>query len=634
MNLNQFRYIMGQVFVVPILALTVLALALAIQIKSSADTVQQIQSSDRRIARVTLVSKLIVDQETGLRGFQVTGDPRFLEPYRQAEHDLDPVLNRLYERMHQGPTANPQQAVIIAEVRDNYHNWKSGFVAGMMKAANASTELRDPELNMRGKQQMDSIRADLDRLTDQLNQQRVERIDRWQRQVKLMLRVLFGLALAAALLIGLFVRSRLHMVSAAFRGSMEEAQRRAAESFRSEQELRTTLRSIGDGVIQCDLEGRVQMMNPVAEDLTRWPLAEAVGSPISAVFPVINERTRAALESPVMKVLRLGQTIKLANHALLLRRDGTEVDIADSGAPIRDKDGKLLGVVMVFRDVSLERRSQEALIAHEKLVVSGRVAATIAHEIHNPLDAVQNLLYLIRQGGSSSETKEYLRLAESELTRVTEISRAMLGMHREATSAVIIDLRTSLCDMLLLMERRFAKLDVHVTSDLATGVEVCGYPGELKQVFSNLLANAAEAAGQGGTVHVELLRGVPHVTDTGESVPPGAVVRILDNGPGIAPDTLEKLFKPFFTTKGESGTGLGLWVSRGIAAKHGGTLILSSQLTGPDRGTIAEVYLPLSQSDSHVTPEIAPDAAPDLPITPDRQATRTVNASLASPPSL
>ncbi len=600
MNLNQFRRIMGQVFLVPILALAVLAIALAIQINSSADTVRQIQSSDRRIARVTLISKLLVDQETGLRGFQVTGDARFLEPYRQAEKDFDPILNRVYDRMQQGPTADPQQAVILADVRDTYRSWKTGFASGIISAVTAGTEFRDPELNLRGKQQMDRIRTDLGSLTDLLTRQRTERIDRWQRQVKLMLRVLFGLALAAGLLIGLFVRSRLHLVSSAFRRSIEDARRRAEESFRAEQELRTTLRSIGDGVIQCDANGRVQMMNPVAEELTGWPLAEAVGAPIADVFPVINERTRASLETPVAKVLRLGQTIKLANHTLLVRRDGTELDIADSGAPIRDKDGALLGVVMVFRDVSMERRSQEALIAHEKLVVSGRVAATIAHEIHNPLDAVQNLLYLIREGAGAAETQEYLRLAESELTRVTEISRAMLGMHREATSAVTLDVRTSLCDMLLLMERRFGTLGVHVTSTLATGVEVSGYPGELKQVFSNLLANAAEAAGAGGTVHIDLHHGVPSTPDDGEPVPPGALIRILDNGPGIDNATLEKLFQPFFTTKGEGGTGLGLWVSRGIVAKHGGTLTLSSHLSGPNRGTLAEVYLPL-------TPNLTPD---------------------------
>ena len=312
---------------------------------------------------------------------------------------------------------------------------------------------------------------------------------------------------------------------------------------------------------------------------------------------MISERTRAVASRHLWRrSLRLGQTIKLANHTLLVRRDGTEVDIADSGAPIHDKDGKMLGVVMVFRDVSMERRSQESQIAHEKLVVSGRVAATIAHEIHNPLDAVQNLLYLIRQGGNPAETQEYLRMAEAELTRVTEISRAMLGMHRESTAAVPLDLRTSLCDILLLMERRFGDLGVKVTSTLATDVEVSGYPGELKQVFSNLIANAAEAAGRDGTVRIELHRGVPAPTEEGEAVPRGALIRIQDNGPGIDTGTLEKLFQPFFTTKGEGGTGLGLWVSRGIIAKHGGTITLTSECSGEDHGTLAEVYLPMTQT--------------------------------------
>ncbi len=595
MNLHQFRMLIGQVFLVPVLALAVLAIALAIQINSSANTVRQIQSSDRRIARVTLIGKLVVDLETGLRGFQVTGDPRFLEPYHRAEHDLDPVLNRVYDRMRQGPTADPQQAVLLADVRDTYHSWKSGFASEVIVMVNAGTEFRDPELNLRGKQQLDRIRNDLNNLTDVLDRQRTERIARWQKQVRLMLWVLFALALAVSLIIGLFVRSRLRLVSSAFRSSIEDARHRADESFRTEQELRTTLHSIGDGVIQCDVNGRVQMMNPVAESLTGWPLTEAVGFPISKVFRVIDERSRVSVETPIEKVLHAGKTVKLANHTLLLRRDGTEVDIADSGAPIRDQEGTLRGVIMVFRDVSIERRSQEALLAHEKLVAAGRVAATIAHEIHNPLDAVQNLIYLIRQGGEDTELQEYLRLAESELSRVTDISRAMLGMHREATLPVAFDLRTSLCDILLLMERRFGDLGVRITSTLAADVQANGYPGELKQVFSNLLANAAEAAGDGGSVHVELLRGMPLRADGSESVPSGALVRIVDNGPGIAADTLQKLFQPFFTTKGEEGTGLGLWVSRGIIAKHGGTLTLTSQLSGSERGTLAEVYLPLSE---------------------------------------
>lgn len=595
MNLYQFRRIMGQVFLVPLLALAVLSIALAIQITSSADTVRQIQSSDRRIARVTLISKLIVDEETGLRGFQVTGDPRFLDPYYHAERDLDPLLDRLYRRMQAGPTADPQQAELLADARESYHGWKTGFAADMIRAVAGGTEFRDPESNLKGKRQVDRLRIDLGKLNDLLNQQRTERIERWQRQVKLMLWVLFGLALAAGLLIGLFVRSRLHLVSNAFRGSIEEARHRAEESFRAEQKLRTTLRSIGDGVIQCDGQGRVQMMNPVAEELTGWSMTEAQGVPIGEVFPVISEATRAALEPPVTKVLRLGHAIKLANHTLLVRRDGTELDIADSGAPIHDKDGAIVGAVMVFRDVSMERRSHEALLTHEKLVVSGRVAATIAHEIHNPLDAVQNLLYLIRQGGDAAETEEYLRLAEGELARVTEISRAMLGMHRESTAAVPLDLRISVCDILLLMERRFADLGVHVSSTLEQGVEVCGYPGELKQVFSNLIVNAAEAASRGGSVEVELCRGIPGTTHTGETVPAGALIRVRDNGPGIDDATMEKLFQPFFTTKGEGGTGLGLWISRGIIAKHGGTLTLTSQRSPLDHGTLAEVYLPITQ---------------------------------------
>ena len=587
MNLHQFRRILIQVFLLPLLALAVLAGALSLLIEDASRTVGQIQSSDRRVAQVTLAAKLIVDQETGLRGYQVTGDRRFLDPFDASSAQLARILDRL----EHAPDIDKSQATAVQDLRDDHAGWVDGFAKGIIAAAAAGTEYRDPELNMRGKVQMDQIRADLASITGDAGRRRAERIALWQRQVRVTLWVLFGLALTVGLFIGLFVRDRMHLVSRAFRGSVEEAQRRAAESFRSEQELRTTVRSIGDGVIRCDAEGRVQMMNPVAEELTGWPLEEAEGRLIAEVFPVIHEETRQAAETPVAKVLRRRETIKLANHLVLVRRDGAEFDIADSGAPILDKDGTLCGVVMVFRDVTLERRAQEALIAQEKLAVSGRVAATIAHEIHNPLDAVQNLLYLIRTGATEEETRQYLTMAEGELARVTQISRAMLGMYRESASPVRLNVRELLRDVLLLMERRFGDLGVTVDAHLNGDVEVSGYPGELKQVFSNLITNAAEASGEGGEVMIELGRGLPEDEREGRE---GALITVRDNGPGIDQKAAERLFQPFFTTKGEKGTGLGLWVSRGIVAKHGGTLTLRSGAAGEAQGTVAQVFLPLA----------------------------------------
>jgi signal transduction histidine kinase len=203
----------------------------------------------------------------------------------------------------------------------------------------------------------------------------------------------------------------------------------------------------------------------------------------------------------------------------------------------------------------MERKTQEALIANEKLAVAGRLAATIAHEIHNPLDSVSNLLYLMRNGASEEESKQFMGMAEQELARVTQISRAMLGLYRESKAPVAVDLREMLQEILLLMERRFIDLGITVTTDLPSAITVAAFPAELRQVFTNIIANAVEAAGSGGKVHVSIEPQVQGVDTAGQKLQAGATVVIADNGPGIPEEIQPQLFQPFFTTKGEQGTG-------------------------------------------------------------------------------
>jgi signal transduction histidine kinase len=283
--------------------------------------------------------------------------------------------------------------------------------------------------------------------------------------------------------------------------------------------------------------------------------------------------------------------VGVVNHTVLLRKDGTELHIADSGAPIRDKTGKTAGIVLVFRDITRERRTQEALLANEKLAVAGRLAATIAHEIHNPLDSVSNLLYLMRTGVSEEESRHFMDMAEQELARVTQISRAMLGLYRESKAPVQVDLNQMLHEILLLMERRFTDLDVTMHADLPSTVVVDAFPAELRQVFTNLITNAAEAASPGGQVRVSIIPQAASIDPDGQKKQEGATVIIADNGPGVPESVRPHLFQPFFTTKGENGTGLGLWVSRGIINKHGGSIELDSSTNNGSHGTVVSVFL-------------------------------------------
>jgi PAS domain S-box-containing protein len=571
--------------ILPIVACLFLAGVLVWQMNGSNTTVGLIEQSDQRIALTTLIEKLVVDEETGLRGYQVTFDPRFLQPYHDAEPRMEQAVQQLRSIL------GPQQRVQLDQFDQEQQTWRQSFAEPLIAIIAAGGRANDDDINLTGKARMETMRSLLDGIVKASEQRRTDRIATWQQQSHHVLTILIVLALGVGLIIGMFTRSRLEAVSAAFQRSLDLQRRRTEELFQSEQHLRTTLASIGDGVITCDQDGKVQLMNPVAQELTGWLESQARNQPLDEVFPIVNEGTRQPVENPVTKVQRLNRIVGIANHTLLIRKDGSEIAIDDSGAPIRNEAGELTGIVIVFRDVTMERRTRAALLANEKLAVAGRLASTIAHEIHNPLDSVANLLYLLQQDPGDAEARHFLEIAQSELARVTQISRAMLSLYRESNAPVPVCLKDMLDDLLLLMEGRFNTLGVRVSSDLPPEITVDGFPAELRQVFTNLITNAAEAAAEGGAVTIRIVPQKAGPDSSGHRLEAGAVVKITDDGPGISPEIRDHLFQPFFTTKGERGTGLGLWVSQGIIRKHAGTIQLESRIDGPDRGTTASVFL-------------------------------------------
>jgi PAS domain S-box-containing protein len=586
-NLSQFNNILRQVFLLPVVALLVVAAALYFQISGANATVALIQDSDARISQATLVSKLVVDEESGLRGYETTGDPQFLQPFSEAESHIQEEIQNLDDM----DGADADQKHDITDLRDEHQTWRDAFALPVIAQVRAGGKTNDVDLNLHGKVLMDEVRHDLNDIIYKAEENRARRIERWHQQVHTMLLGLLFLALGMGVLIGLFTRNRMHAVSTAYRTSLEILGHRAEDLFQSEQQLRTTLDSIGDGVITCNAAGHVQMMNPVARELTGWSQAEASGQPLEKIFHIVNETSREPVENPVAKVKRLNRIVGMANHTMLIRKDGTELNIADSGAPIRDQKGETMGIVLVFRDITMERKTQDALIANEKLAVAGRLAATIAHEIHNPLDSVSNLLYLMRNGASPEESRQFMDMAEQELTRVTQISRAMLGLYRESKAPVVVDLKEMMQEILLLLERRFIDMGVAVSTNMPKPISVAAFPAELRQVFTNLITNAAEATGSGGEIKISITPQTAGVDATGQKMQAGATVTIADNGAGITEDVRTHLFQPFFTTKGEHGTGLGLWVSRGIINKHGGTISLESDTSEAAHGTVVNVFL-------------------------------------------
>jgi PAS domain S-box-containing protein len=380
--------------------------------------------------------------------------------------------------------------------------------------------------------------------------------------------------------------------------------KQAEEALRaSEERWATTLQSIGDAVISTDAAGRIDFMNEIAQKLTGWPLQEALGKHLPEVFDIVHEATRIKPESPVAKVIRSGKIVGLANHTLLIRRDGAEFPIEDSAAPIRDKQGDIEGVVLVFHDASEQRKMEKVLRSNERLATTGRLAATIAHEIHNPLDAVGNLLYLIGHGTKEDSTRELISEAARELVRVTQMTQQMLSFQREAAKPIPVNIGDILNSVVTLYERKINAAGIRLRTQFDVDGYLLALPGELRQVFANLLSNAIEAIGK-RTGAIALHAFQSRNWQTGQA---GIRVVISDNGPGIPAKVCDKIFEPFFTTKGEGGTGLGLWITSDILHKYQGTIKVRTNTQPGLSGTHFSVFFP-----SEIEPELPPELSPEL----------------------
>jgi len=230
------------------------------------------------------------------------------------------------------------------------------------------------------------------------------------------------------------------------------------------------------------------------------------------------------------------------------------------------------------------------------------MAATIAHEINNPLEIVTNILYLLGQDHSLNQTnRRYVTLADEEIRRVGQITRTTLGLSRERdTSVAPVNLAELIESILVLYDRRFQSLGVRVEKCFKYSGSVPGVAGELRQVFSNLLANALDALTIAGT---KLIVQVRESIDWADFRRRGIRVVIADDGPGMSREIRASLFQPFFTTKGQKGTGIGLWISQGIIAKHGGSIRLRST-PGEIHGTCFSVFLPVDARNPVFPPTI------------------------------
>jgi PAS domain S-box-containing protein len=335
-----------------------------------------------------------------------------------------------------------------------------------------------------------------------------------------------------------------------------------------------------EAIIVRDLGGSIRFWNSGAEALYGWRSDEVVGSnlhqTLHTVFPVPRNEIEQTLHSR-----------KAWEGNLTMRaRDGRELIVATRKVLNREGDA----ILEIQRDITAQMQAEEALRQAEKLAAMGRVAGIIAHEINNPLEAITNAFYLLRNHPSlDNEARYYAGLAEQELQRAAHITRQTLSFYRDSRQPIAVSVTDLLDNVIELQQRPILGNRIALERKYSSTGVVRGFPGELRQVFLNLISNAIQAMPAGGTLRLR----VAEVTDRATQRR-GIAISVTDTGNGIRREDVKRLFQPFFTTKSAKGTGLGLWISKGIVQKYEGTIGFRTLHTQRGACTCFRVFLPLA----------------------------------------
>lgn len=386
--------------------------------------------------------------------------------------------------------------------------------------------------------------------------------------------------------------------------TLKEAEK---ELVAQQEYLKVTLYSIGDGVIVTDKQGKVVLLNRVAEQLTGYFSDEAVGRNLTEVFNIINEKTGKAAENPVEKVLETGKIQGLANHTALIAKDGTKRSIADSAAPIVDRQGNIYGVVMVFRDVTEAQLMQEELIKAKKLESLGVLAGGIAHDFNNALTAiVGNISMAMNFLDPNDKVYNRLQKAEKASERAMFLAKQLLTFSRGGAPVLKTEaLNTIISDTVHFLSRGSdIKYHLDIPEDLwLADVDIT----QFSQVLQNVIINAQQAMPSGGELRIK----AENLYLNKQNILPleqGRYIKIAikDTGHGIAPEHLQRVFDPYFTTK-STGCGLGLAIAYSIVKRHNGHISIASEI---GVGTTVEIYIPAS-TEKHKEDEANKNIAED-----------------------
>ena len=374
-------------------------------------------------------------------------------------------------------------------------------------------------------------------------------------------------------------------VSVLTAGLARQRSRAEAREIEARENMAAIVESSIDAILSTSPDGKITSWNRGAELLYGYTAEEALGRHISFVAPPEKQLEVEANR----RALNQGESIA-AYETERLRKGGNRVSMLLSISPIHDRNGMVIGSSAIGRDITAQKRAERDLLRSERLATAGRLAATIAHEINNPLEAITNLIYLA--GHDDERRNEHLRAAEREVQRVAEIAQQTLGFVRgESSSPAPVTVATTVNEVLQLYSHQLLEKSLDVQTRCDVDAIIHGYGSEIQQLVANLVINAIDATGPHGRLKLHVARS--REWSNGHRC--GVRITVADTGGGIAERDRAHIFEPFYTTKKGRGTGLGLWLCHSIVEQHGGWIRVRSSVARERSGTVFTVFLPESR---------------------------------------
>jgi PAS domain S-box-containing protein len=572
--------------------------------RAALESIGRIREFDAAIEAIQDLRSTVQDAETGQRGYLLTRQASYLGPYEEALATIQPRLQAVHKLAKAGLVSQEQMSELerlvetkIEELRKTVSLVQAGRMPAAMQIVRSAA----------GEQTMESLRAVIAEIVSVQENGRAVAGERADAAVGIRSWVFLGaILLNLAFLWWAYQRIRREMMHHLVAN---------LETRRQKEILAVTLASIGDAVIITDTKGRITFLNAVAEKLTGWSAKEAKERPCAEVFRIVNEETRLPVESPVDKLLARGAIVGLANHTVLIRRDGSELPIDDSGAPIRESDGTVRGVVLIFRDFTAHKESERRLVrAKEEMETSSKAKdkflASLSHELRTPLTP---LLATLSSWEASNALPVTLRTDLQRLRRSVELEARLIDDLLDLTRIENgkLSLEKEPVDVHNLIhsaaahfreEAQARGLRLHCQLD-AKNSWLEADPARLQQILLNLIGNAVKFSRERSPI--EIVTSNPQGTELN--------IAITDHGIGMPEELIARLFQRF--EQGEippeirfRGLGLGLSIAKALVEAHGGALRAESK--GPGCGSTFTISFPEAHAPARTSAQTAAPAAP------------------------